>query len=52
LSERNAANNMIIAHDTDLHEAAGPSAVDNTTHVAHDRSGIDRGDSHDGIEKA
>lgn len=44
------ADEVNLAHDEDLHEAAGADAFENATHVAHDRSGIHRGDSHD--EKA
>jgi hypothetical protein len=36
-----------LAHDSDLQEAAGPSALDNIARVVHDRSGIERGDTHD-----
>lgn len=45
--ERVNAESDNLAHDTDMHEAAGPDAVDNATHVARDRSGIHRGDSSD-----
>jgi hypothetical protein len=37
----------LLANDVDLQEAAGPEAMDNATRVAHDHSGIHRGDSRD-----
>lgn len=41
------ADNIALAKDADLHEAAGPEAISNATHVVHDVSGIHRGDSRD-----
>ena len=44
---RDPANDIALANDADLQEAAGPEAIDNATHVIHDASGIHRGDSRD-----
>jgi hypothetical protein len=42
-----SADNIALANDADLKEAAGPEAMDNAAHVIHDASGIHRGDSRD-----
>jgi SHS family lactate transporter-like MFS transporter len=45
--EGEPADNIALANDADLREAAGPEAMDNSAHVIHDASGIHRGDSRD-----
>lgn len=40
-------DNTTLAKDADLHEAAGPEAIGNASHVIHDASGIHCGDSRD-----
>lgn len=42
-----SADNVALAHDEDLHEAAGPEAFGNAANVAGDKNGIHRGDSRD-----